>query len=95
MKMKKADILDKISTMTVKENDVIVFKFAADFGAKEANDVFETLHEAFPNNQILGLADDIDVLVQSPAKSIDMLEKMIAKIKLLHPEVVKPKILDV
>jgi len=93
--MKKTDILDKISTMTVKENDVIVFKFASDFKAEEANNVLETLQEAFPNNQILGMVDDVELLVNSPAEAIDMFEKMIAKIKLLHPEVAKPKILDV
>lgn len=93
--MNKSDIENAISTLKVAEDDVIMFRFKESMDAINIQYTFQTLQEAFPNNLVVGLADDVNILVNNPKDSIDMLEKMIAKIKLTHPEAVKPKILGV
>ena len=73
-----------LSTLEVKEGDVVLFKFDPDIDATTLQYCHNTLTAFFENNQVLGITSDIDVLIQSPNEAIDMLEKMIAKIKLLH-----------
>lgn len=89
------DISDHISTLQVNPGDVVLFRFGPDMLPKDLQPIYDSLTSAFPDNQVIGLAKDIDVLIQSPKEAIDMLEKMITKIKLIHPEVVKPNILGV
>ena len=89
------DISDYISTLHVNPNDVVLYKFDPYIFPEDLKAIDDAVNSAFPDNQVIGLVKDIDVLVQSPEEAIDMLEKMLAKIKLLHPEAVKPKILGV
>jgi hypothetical protein len=87
------ELKQAISTIKVANDDVILFRFKETMLPDNVQYTFQTLQASFPDNLVIGLADDVDVLVNNPADSIDMLEKMIAKIKLVHPEVTKPKII--
>ena len=91
--MTQDELKQAISTIKVADDDVILFRFKETMLQDNIQYTFQTLQDSFPDNLVIGLADDVNVLVNNPADSIDMLEKMIAKIKLVHPEVIKPKIL--
>lgn len=84
VKFKIKDFQASVSTLAVKEGDVVIFKFDPDIDAETLQACDNVLKEMFPENQVLGLTSDMEVLIQAHEKAIDMLEKMIAKIKLLH-----------
>ena len=73
-----------VSALEVHDKDVVIFKFDPDMDAETLQACSDTLNEVFTDNQVVGITSDIDVLIQSPKEAIDMLEKMIAKIKLLN-----------
>ena len=75
----------QISKLEVSDNDVVICKFDAD--RIESTDIVmlkNTLRAEFPNNKVLLLSDDIDLLSQNPKQAIEMLEKMIAHIRIVN-----------
>ena len=81
--------IDKITTsdmkaFTVNKDDVILFKYSDDMTGDEIVQVRDALQAEFPDNKVLGLTDNVELLVQSGQEAVDMLNKMIAHIKILN-----------
>lgn len=71
---------DEMSLLPVKKDDVIIFKFDPDMNEETLQYINGTLNGLFPDNPVLGLTADVDVLIQSPKEAVEMLEKMIEKV---------------
>ena len=81
--------IDKITTsdmkaFTVNKDDVILFKYSDDMLQDEIVQVRDALQAEFPDNKVLGLTDNVELLVQSGQEAVDMLNRMIAHIKILN-----------
>ena len=84
----KSVVSDKLSLnkITVSDNDVILFKVDKDCGLDDyefagyLNAVKETIEETC-KCPVIGFVGDIDLLVENADEAIDMLNGMIAKVK--------------
>ncbi len=68
----------------IEDGDVIMFRFGDELLPDDLMMIKEMLSVEFPNNKVVGLTKDVDALISSPKEAIEMLEKMIAKIKILN-----------
>lgn len=89
---KGIELLDK----DIKPGDVIIFKFDPQLvDGVETEYIRESLSTIYPDNVVIGIADDIELLEKNPEQAIDMLEKMIAHIKvksgIKKPDIVIPR----
>lgn len=74
-----------IKTIKVAEDEVIIFRYDQEsVKPEDAVLVRDMLQVAFPNNKILGLTSDIDFLIENADAAVQMLEKMIAHIKVME-----------
>lgn len=73
----------KLDKLEVAETSVVVFKFPSSIAEVAPNFVqaIQNSLEAMLGCTVIGLVDDMDLLVQNSAEAIKMLEGMIAKIK--------------
>lgn len=70
----------EISTIEVKDNDVVLFKFDDSVQPEEASIAMLTIEEK-TGRPALGVNKDIDLLVEDADSTIEMLNGMIAKVK--------------
>ena len=80
----------------IKPGQVVQFRFDPNtVDAVEADYIRELLSTAYPDNIVIGIVEDIELLVNNPEQAIDMLEKMIAHIKVKSginkPDIIIPK----
>ena len=78
------DFKTSLTKVTTNADDVLIFKFSPTSGQEDIKTSMDIIQEVFPDNQVIALCGDDDLLIANPTEAIDMLEKMIAKIKLLH-----------
>ena len=73
----------KATVEDVKEGQVILFKYPADVSsAFDVQSTLNLLKAEFPNNKVLGIANDVELLIQDADNAVNMLNQMIAHIKL-------------
>lgn len=65
----------------LQEGDVILFKYPDDTPPEDARLMSDILKAEFPNNKVLGITKNVDLLVENVDEAVAMLEKMIAHIK--------------
>lgn len=80
----------------IKPGDVIIFKFDPQLvDGLEAEYIQELLSTTYPDNTVIGIANDVELLENNPEQAIDMLERMIARIKvksgIKKPDIVIPR----
>ena len=74
----------RIVSTKVEPESVILFRYDDEVvSPEEAMLVKDILKSEFPDNKVLGLTSDIDFLVENADAAVDMLEKMIAHIKVM------------
>ena len=85
-------IKEDVEMIAVKlqEGDVILFKYPDDTPPEDARLMSDILKSEFPNNKVLGITKNVDLLVENVDEAVAMLEKMIAHIKISSN---KPKII--
>ena len=66
----------------LQEGDVILFKYPDDTLPEDARLMSDILKAEFPNNKVLGITKNVDLLVENVDEAVAMLEKMIAHIKI-------------
>lgn len=71
----------EVDRSVVKDNSVIIFKFPSDFSYEEMEQVKTYLQAQFSTCTVIGIVNDMEVLVESPEDAIKLLERMIAHIK--------------
>ena len=77
-----SDVIDVVKH-EIKEDDVILFRFPADqFVYEDIEAIRQGLLAEFPGHKVLGLAQDTDIFSASTQDAIDLLNKMIAHIKI-------------
>lgn len=75
----------KAAVEDVKDGQVILFKYPADVSsAFDVQSTLNLLKAEFPNNKVLGIANDVELLVQDADNAVNMLNQMIAHIKLAN-----------
>lgn len=70
----------ELVSQSINEGDVILFKFPEGL-ADDAVYIKDVLQAEFPDHKVIGLTNDIDLFIQNADEAVDMLEKMIAHIK--------------
>lgn len=74
-----------IKTINVAEDEVIIFRYDQEsVSPDDALLVRDMLQVEFPDNKVLGLTSDIDFLIENADAAVQMLEKMIAHIKVME-----------
>ena len=66
----------------VKEDDVILFKYPSDTEPDDVMLIKDVLRSEFPDNKVLGLTSDVELLIQNADEAVELLENMIAHIKI-------------
>ncbi len=73
----------KAAVEDVKDGQVILFKYPADVSsAFDVQSTLNLLKAEFPNNKVLGIANDVELLIQDADNAVNMLNQMIAHVKL-------------
>lgn len=75
--------LSKVSELKPDADSVIMFKFKDGMAAEDIGVLRDILKEEFPNNKVIGIHEDINVLAMDREKAIELLNKMIAHIKIM------------
>lgn len=65
----------------IQDGEVILFKYPDDTYPEDARLMSDILKAEFPNNKVLGITKDVDLLVENADEAVAMLERMIAHIK--------------
>ena len=81
--MKSQNSLINVETLRAEPDDVIFLKFDPEIDPEDLQESMYAVRDAFPDNEVLGICNNMDVLSQNPKESIEMLEKMIAHIKII------------
>lgn len=75
----------QVSKLDISDNDVIICKFDPNtIDSAELSFLKQVFDSEFPNNKVLLLANDIDLLSQNPKEAIELLERMIAHIRIVN-----------
>lgn len=74
-------LVESVSTISVKSGDVIVFKFHEAVDCEYLESLGDKLKHIFPHNEVIGIRDDIELDVQNSEDTIEYLENMIKKLK--------------
>lgn len=80
------DMLDVV-TQDIKDEDIILFRFPLESGVAygdEIEAIRQVLAAEFPGHKVLGLCNDVDLYSASPDDAIELLNKMIAHIKITN-----------
>ena len=73
-----------VSHLDVGKNDVVICKFNPEITAEDLQLANSVLHSEFPDNKVLMIANNLDLLSQDPDSAIKMLEAMIAHIRIVN-----------
>lgn len=71
-----------VSRAELNDNDVIICKFPSDFTYDEMQMIKMSLDAEFEGHKVLMIMNDLEIMSQSPNEAIDLLEKMIAHIRI-------------
>lgn len=86
-----------IDTVKVEEDDTITVMFPEsillNIGAEGLQHIVQNLQITYPNNPVIAIMNDMDVLIQEADQAIEMLEGMIAKIKIVKDTPAEKKII--
>lgn len=86
-----------VDTVKVEEDDSITVMFPESFlhdvGADGLQQIVQNLQTTYPNNPVVAIMNNIDVLIQEADQAIEMLEGMIAKIKIVKDTPADKKII--
>ena len=75
------DNFPEVTKFNVKENDVIVIKFHNEIDCELIDILRPRLKHVFPNNEVIFLADYIEVESVKPSEVISQLENIIKRLK--------------
>ena len=67
----------------IEKDDVLIAKFPADLHADEIMQLHDMLALEFPDNKVLCMVNDIEVMKQSREDAISLLERMLAHIRIV------------
>ena len=67
----------------VEKDDVLIAKFPAGLHADEIMQLHDMLALEFPENKVLCMVNDIEVMKQSRQDAIELLERMLAHIRIV------------
>ena len=84
-KLTESDCIS-IDTLKVEEDDTITILFPESYINSMSDDiryVVSSIQNTYPHNPVIGLIDDIDILVQNADDALAMLDGMKAKISIL------------
>lgn len=73
-----------LDTFSVAEDEVVTLMFPESVPAENVQNVVNYLREVFPDNPIIGILSDMDVLVQNSDDALAMLDGMKAKINIMR-----------
>ena len=84
--------LDKseVETMDLYEGDVVVIMFDEIDGVPE---LVQRLQEMYPDNPVIAIHKNIDLLIEQADEALEMLDGMKAKISILHDTPTTSKII--
>lgn len=86
-----------VDTVKVEEDDSITIMFPESFlydvGAEGLQQIVQNLQTTYPNNPVVAIMNNMDVLIQEADQAIEMLEGMIAKIKIVKDTPADKKII--
>lgn len=85
-----------IDTVKVEEDDTITIMYPESFLNNFADDLrlwIQYIQDTYPNNPVLAILSDIDVLIQSADDAIAMLDGMKAKIQIVKDTPAEKKII--
>ena len=90
----KLDSLDEndcmvLDSFDVAEDDVVAFMFPEKVPAESVQGLVAYLQNTYPDNPIIGVLSDMDVLVQNAEDALEMLEGMKTKITIMRGTGVK------
>ena len=85
----KLDALDEkdcivLDSFDVAEDDVVAFMFPETVPAESVQGLVKYMQATFPENPIIGVLSDMDVLVQNAEDALKMLDGMKAKITIMR-----------
>ena len=80
-----------VATLTVEPDDVLMLKFDPDILPPELETMMNILRAEFPNNKVLGITSNMDILCEQRDDAIALLEGMLAHIKIVGDT--KPQIM--
>lgn len=72
----------EVENMDLYEGDVVVMQFPT--GAYDGvPEIVQKLQDMYPDNPVIAIVKDIDILVQNPDEALEMLDGMKAKIQIM------------
>ena len=71
-----------VDTLKVEEDDTITLMFPESY-ISDIGDMVKNLQDTYPNNPVIAVINDMDMLVQNADDALEMLEGMKAKISIL------------
>lgn len=79
----REDVLSRfeIESMDVGSESVIIVRYPDDCSPEEINMMISTLKLEIPDHVVLGITKELGLLVENSKEAIDMLERMIAHVK--------------
>lgn len=82
-----------VAKVNLKDDDVILFRYPIDTDPADASLMKDILKSEFPNNKVLGITSNVELLIENADDAIAMLEQMIAHIKVMQPIQAQKKII--
>ena len=77
-----------LDTVKVEEDDSITITFPHEFiendGAKALGHAVKTIQDTYPNNPVIAIVNDFDLLIQQADEALEMLDGMKAKISIMR-----------
>lgn len=65
----------------VEPDSVIIFRFPPGIDPEFANWLQHHLESQFPDNKVVGIVGDLEIMIQNEAEAVKVLESMIEKVK--------------
>ena len=88
VKDKLAELKDEdcmvLDTFSVAEDEVVTLMFPESVPVEDVQGVVNYLREVFPENVVIGILSNMDVLVQNSDDALEMLDGMKAKINIMR-----------
>lgn len=79
-----------IKSLEVTDSSVLLVRYDSTASLEDVQESIDLLKEEFPNNKVLAITNDMELLESNADDAVAMLERMIAHIKLVKD--LKPKI---